>query len=535
VEAWLQGKPREVAVMLAARAALRVLPILQATELNEFFLESFVLPAFHSLGISWAAARYPTYGTELAARAATATNEVIILGGDVTAPVAANYAANLAVRAAAADAAFDAVGIAADTAAQSTAAIVTFARFTSRAAFARSTARMAAAFWSAVSTDATRVELGTATSDIAGLPLWPKDQPEGLWSLWQKLKEALHADKQDWDVWTAWYEARLEGRVREEERELAYVRIDDELWDQGPAIVNAEIKRRIEALERSSKPETEQTLPSLPEPIEDIRSAISFGWTSKATISVIAGLENWPVFPFKGGEQDHHNRLETCRALARDIAQSLRSGRWNARVDYPESLDQYGAYLPAQPGEGNFLLADAEARIIRAMFAAETDILPIPLAAKLKVLLEQHIGLRAYYPATEEFYESVRSGHLEAPLPIDAVEGFIQSVRDDTPTLFEPNVVRSLEEVAQPVPRVLHGDVEAPPADEAQPVPPPDPLGEVDPEKAQRFTLGGAVNAFWKTFLNGEKIHNNVEGWEKAAVVLKPYVSALLEWLRSTL
>jgi hypothetical protein len=100
----------------------------------------------------------------------------------------------------------------------------------------------------------------------------------------------------------------------------------------------------------------------------------------------------------KGGQQDHANRLDACRALATDTARSLRSGKWYARSDYAESLDQYLAYLPVQLEEGNFLLADAEARIICAMFAGEAAILPVSLAAKLKVLLEQHIGLRAYYP-----------------------------------------------------------------------------------------------------------------------------------------
>jgi hypothetical protein len=216
------------------------------------------------------------------------------------------------------------------------------------------------------------------------------------------------------------------------------------------------------------------------------------------------------------------------------MAHSLRSGRWNARTDYSETLDQYAAYLPAQPDEGNFLLADAEARIIRAMFAAEQDFLPTPLAAKLKVLLEQHIGLRAYYPATEDFYESVRSGHLEAPLPIDAVEGFIQSVRDNTPTLFEPNVSQSLEGVAQPVP-ILVADTEAPRRGEAQPAPPPDPLGEVDPEKARRYTVGGAVNALWKAVLSGEKVGKSVEGWSTVIATLGPNVVPILEWLRSVL
>jgi hypothetical protein len=273
----------------------------------------------------------------------------------------------------------------------------------------------------------------------------------------------------------------------------------------------------------------------LPEPIENIRSAVSFGWTSKATVTVVAGPENWPVFPFKGGDQDHKNRLEACRRLASDIAQSLRSGRWNARVDYTETLDQYGAYLPVQPEEGNFLLADAEARIIRSMFAAEQDILPVPLAAKLKVFLEQHIGLRAYYPATEEFYESVRSGHLETPLPIDAIEGFIRGVRDSTLALFEASVPDTLQGVAQPIPAVSPIDVEARAVSEAQPAPPPDPLGEVDPEKARRFTLGGAVNALWTVFLEGEKIDKHVEGWVKVAATLRPYVLRILEWLRSTL
>jgi hypothetical protein len=60
------------------------------------------------------------------------------------------------------------------------------------------------------------------------------------------MKAMLHAAKQDWQVWTIWYDDRLDGRVRDKTRELAYVRIQEALWDQGPAVVNAEIERRIE-------------------------------------------------------------------------------------------------------------------------------------------------------------------------------------------------------------------------------------------------------------------------------------------------
>jgi hypothetical protein len=502
-------------------------------------MRGLVLPVFRATAVSWAAAKYRAHETELAAVAAAAraaVNPPAATNDDAGIAVAYAATATLAAVDAAAD--FSAVDAATHAFAAVDAAAHAFAfaddalrDATADYSLGLATIHTEDAFWSAVSTDATRVEQGGTASVIASSPLWPQGQPDNLRSLWQEMKSLVHGAKQDWEVWTIRYDDRLEGRVQEEERELLYVRIDKDLWDQGPAIVNAEIKRIL--IEGHPRAAPEPPL-SLPKPIENIRSAVCFGWTPKATITVVSGLENWPVFPFKGGEQDHKNRLEACRALASDTAQSLQSGKWNARPDYAETLDQYVAYLPVQPEEGNFLLADAEARIIRAMFAADVNILSSGLAAKLKVFLEQHIGLRAYYPATEDFYESVRSGHLETPLPIDAVEGFIQGVRDNTPTLFEPNVSQALEGVAQSIPRISPADAEVPKTDEAQPAPPPDPLGEVDPEKARRFTLGGTVNALWRAFSNGEKIAKNVEGWAKVAETLMPYVLPILTWLRST-
>jgi hypothetical protein len=106
--------------------------------------------------------------------------------------------------------------------------------------------RAAIPLWTAVSIDATRVDEGATASVIADSPLWPERQPDRLPFLWQELKAALLAAKQDWDVWTDWYDDRLDGRARNEERDLAYVRIEEALWAQGPAIVNAEIKKLIE-------------------------------------------------------------------------------------------------------------------------------------------------------------------------------------------------------------------------------------------------------------------------------------------------
>ncbi|MGB6325696.1 MAG: hypothetical protein WBG11_07955 [Methylocella sp.] len=93
------------------------------------------------------------------------------------------------------------------------------------------------------------MEEGAAASVIANLLLWPHGQPNQLQSLWQEMIAALLAANQDWLVWIHWYDLRLSGPCRDEERELAYVRIENALWNQGPAVVNAEIKRLIEALE----------------------------------------------------------------------------------------------------------------------------------------------------------------------------------------------------------------------------------------------------------------------------------------------
>ncbi len=59
------------------------------------------------------------------------------------------------------------------------------------------------------------------------------------------MKRDLLATGEDWEVWTEWYEARLRGDPAIEELEIARATIPDEIWKQGPAVVNAEIKRLI--------------------------------------------------------------------------------------------------------------------------------------------------------------------------------------------------------------------------------------------------------------------------------------------------
>jgi hypothetical protein len=265
LEEWLTYQPREVAVALAVRAAFRFLPTVPKVRRRGFkrdFFARVVLSVFRATGVAWAAAKYPAQATEFrdAAFAAARAAESVANAADSVAVGAVFAAVRAATQADAAANAADAAAFAADAA-------------------TRHGGPAYGAFWSAVSFDATRVENGATASVTAGSPLWPQRQPDQLRFSWQEMKAALLAAKQDWGVWTDWYEARLEGRVNDEKQELAYVRIEEALWDQGPAAVNAEIKRRIEELEPN--PPSIEAIPEQ-EPI-----ATKFGVNSQGLIDVV--------------------------------------------------------------------------------------------------------------------------------------------------------------------------------------------------------------------------------------------------------
>jgi hypothetical protein len=213
----------------------------------------------------------------------------------------------------------------------------------------------------------------------------------------------------------------------------------------------------------------------------------------------------------------------------------LKNRRYQVRGEYADGLAKYASRLPDAPGSGNILLADAEARTLRNLFAADAQILSPGFASQLKTLLEQHIGLRPYYPEIEKFYRDVQTGHLETPLPQDAVEGFVNGVRGNTPMVFDVSVGGAIEEIAQPVPIVRPPSADDRwQADQNQVVPPTDPLKELDPKKARDFSVGGVINALWRVFLEGERLPKAAEAWHDAGETLRPYVEAILEWLRSS-
>jgi hypothetical protein len=247
---WLMGigplaRRREVAISLAARAALRVLPLLAA----EFrvtprprvaILSELVLSLFHAVAFAWVAAKYPS--------------RAVVSVGAVGRP--ADGADDLASYIRISSAAPNAGAPDARTAAH--AAYSAYAAAVSRISTTGAVQAIVADGDSAVAAgvDAAWIDSGRSAAELAGSPLWPNGAHRSIDRVWKALKSELLSSSDGWKVWTDWYDSRLLGdeeRPPVEALEIARATIADEIWKQGPAAVNAEIKSLIAEYEPETK------------------------------------------------------------------------------------------------------------------------------------------------------------------------------------------------------------------------------------------------------------------------------------------
>ena len=529
LEAWLRQQPgeegRRIAVLLAARSALRVLPLVvdaAPPRGGQTRLRSFVAltgASFRSAALALYAVQYPSHLNEL-------------IDSALSAAVSANDAAINVLTYSARGAAL---------AASDTASAISFtlSAVSGRAArTARAVVRAAAAvyqddryedfdedvdtIWDALNADIYAL-FTRRVNAVGDAPLWLSGAPDWAVASWSKLRAALPPDE-NWQVWLDWYEERLAGRTRGEAHELVFASVPLAEWDKGPAAANAWIKQHL-----PKQPEFPQALASVP-------SAYTFGWNASRRIAIVAGAQNATAFPFAPNAGDHAATLDAARSLIERLLADLKAGRINcARPDYREALERYVGDLPTMAGSGNLILADAEARILRDLFAAEADILSDPFAARLRTILQQHIALRAFYPEVERLYDAVRSGHLERPLPDDAVAAVGRTIKENTPRYFEPEVSEGLKRVEREPPEVALSPDDIAGHGSAPIQPPPDPLGELEPRKSRSFSTASAINALWKTFLKGKDIPEALEGWRDVAGKLGENVGPVIDWLKDFL
>src|SRR5690606_1752351 len=112
-----------------------------------------------------------------------------------------------------------------------------------------------------------------------------------------------------------------------------------------------------------------------------------------------------------------------------------------------------------------------------------------------------------------------------------AVDNLTALVREHTPAVFDESVSSAIVDAAAPEPEL--GPVETPPVADGEIIsPPPDPLGDLEPNKAHDIQTAGASNRLWKVFTTVGKIRSNSDAWIKTYDDLAEPMGRLLDWLR---
>lgn len=134
------------------------------------------------------------------------------------------------------------------------------------------------AMYGATFADIDFLEEGGEVAELVRQPLWLEGKPDWVDAQWAALKTELNPPQDDWDVWTRWYEAVLEGRPTPggEELDLYRVTLDNEAdWKQGPAHVNARIKAREKEIAGRGPPTIPRDNPGLAWEVDPVEGLLT--------------------------------------------------------------------------------------------------------------------------------------------------------------------------------------------------------------------------------------------------------------------
>ncbi len=196
-----------------------------------------MLTVFRALAVSWAVARYgKSHLLSEAAEGAAAAIRKTADGNFFSA--FSSYGAVHAVT--------DGYGISGNATVAVTNSISAFIQESEEARETGALANAAAIADAEVVGQASPELLSALCLSLASSALWPREPPPVVQKAWADLKDALLTAEDYWEVWVNWYENRLYGRVSIGEGfDLAVATLPDELWEAGPAAVNARIKELI--------------------------------------------------------------------------------------------------------------------------------------------------------------------------------------------------------------------------------------------------------------------------------------------------
>lgn len=254
LETWLKEGPIELAQVIAARAVLRALPYAFTIRSPHSWVERYSLSLFRATAVSWAERNFLAQRRVLPlVQAADAAAQAADAAADADAEGMKLYNSATAYTA---DAAAKAVGLilgveSAAAAATANHAIL-YINYNSWMAVWNNLS--AECDWLAKSTDPI-----TDTRRLTREPLWSRGVPEGWHETWQFAEARLVAIDPTYQVWTDWYNRRIEGHDasfdipgdtdRTEDKKILARLADatnEDFWSKGATYVNTTLQSWID-------------------------------------------------------------------------------------------------------------------------------------------------------------------------------------------------------------------------------------------------------------------------------------------------
>ena len=430
LEKWLKGKPIEFAQVIAARAALRVLPYAFVDRVETKWVNDHALSVIRATAISWAARNIPAHDMVAAAYAAGSAAHASAYA-TVFAAFAAAFAA-LATARVTADAAADvaAADAAADAAAHA-------------AADAATNAAAHVAIWDNVSADCdwlgTSSDAATDARRLTCERLWLNSSSFDWSKRWEDAAARLFALDPSYQVWIDWYNRRIKGEDAAfdipgdtnqiEDKKILVALADatnEDFWDKGATHVNTTLQRWIDDARERVRPTID------PAAYTQNPLAIGFGANAEGEVDALPELAGDRVLR-DADAQDRHRiaREEALAALAassRDVTQAYDIG--DVMGDYLGAIgDDVEAIRPSA-----LVLVGDKLRRLRAQYLSPTSNKP-PLADAQDFALENWERAHNALVGIDPFLSRIERQSYGPDVPVtvitpDAIKAVIDNARE---------------------------------------------------------------------------------------------------------